>query len=659
MYRITIESILLVLGVITAILIALFVGLGLFGQFSNNIMLTIWVIIVILLLYWLVANRKKLIFDIRRQGVAILVLVILFCVFSGYFHHDIPRGRDDMAYISAAAKISESGSLSFEDIISRPYHPFRSIEGDEFTSQFLPGYSVFLASFYSFGGLTGLQVGNTLLLFLTLISIYFIVKNLTNNKTAFITVVLYSTLYTTLWFSRRTNSENLLIALLLLSGWLIIRGLKKKQAGYFAISAFVASLTILVRGEGLVYAGLGLLLNLFFTLKYWPRTWRMALATIIFFIAAVISGLLLLQYGRIFGGDYIEYALVNMTSALSYLWRFKLVFLGIAVFTIAGLWLRRAFRLAQKPILLRPYIISGVVAIFLLAELAVWLYSQNNDIVRWRYYKIQYVINNLWAYMLFPYFAVICWGFLKNAFRKEIFIITLLFIPSFIFLIEPSIAVDQPWFMRRFYGGFIPIMIIFAGIAIGKIIEGKKYAFNLIILLLVLNMSVSLPLLFFKDNNGVGKDLDEFAQKYTKDDLIILEPGWHWQQWGYAWHYLNDLTVLPNVDGFTVEEFTKLVNDYQNVYIVSSQKDDPYILFDQSDLEYLYDYSLRYQKLIPTAWANDYVEDNKDDLSLATLKRAWSGTPPRTFEDVRQTLYVFRLKQKNILTDRFSQIPNY
>ena len=659
MRRINLESILFTVVLLACLLIAGLTGLSVFSVFTKEIVGYLGLALFGLPLLWLIVSRRQTILTIQRKEILFLLVLILAVTLSGCYHHDIPDGRDDMGYIAAAAKITESHSLSFTDVISRPYHPFRDLGNDTFTSQFLPGYTSYLAGFYDFGGLHSLQVGNIVILLLTLVAMYYIVKNLADEKTAWLTIMLYFTAYTTLWFSRRTNSENLLILLLLFGSWALLRGLRERRAQYFAISAFALCLPLLVRGEGLAYAAIGIVINIILAIKYRPQTNRSRALTVLFFLAAFGSLWLLIRYGQLYGGDYISYTIKNMNGALGFLGRLKYAFLGLAALTGLLLLVRRQFQKTKRTLRLRPYVFGGLLLVAIGSEIAFWFWARSHQTVNWRWFKIQYVIDNFWAYMLIPYVLVAYLGIYKKYLAQRVYFLIAIFLPSLIFLVMPAIAVDQPWFMRRFYGGIIPLLFILAGVALGKLLAGKKYALNIIILFFILNLSVSLPILFYKDNQGVEPQLDAVAARFTKNDLILMQPGWHWQQWGYAWHYLYGLDVLPNVDGFSADEFVALIEKYPNVYIMSVDKENPYALVQATDLEYAFDFTLRYPTLIPTAWANEYVEDNKSKLSLAAMAQAWKGTPPRTFENVEQPLHVFRLKQKNILIDRFSQIPKF
>ena len=116
--------------------------------------------------------------ELNKTKIACFLIIIVFSLFIGYFHHDLPTGRDELSYIYAADRLSSSGSLKWDDYFTRPIHGVRNLYDDTFTSQFLPTYTSYLAVYNLLIGLDAMLWANVLLMLLALGVVYYLVKNL-------------------------------------------------------------------------------------------------------------------------------------------------------------------------------------------------------------------------------------------------------------------------------------------------------------------------------------------------------------------------------------------------------------------------------------------------------------------------------------------------
>lgn len=659
-----IESIITKKSIVLAIFINICIGLAIFGYFNKLAVYGLFSILLLSVISYLIYNLtiKKEKIKINKFEIIVISIILFVSILNGIFHHDLPRGRDDMGYIAAAIKLTESASLSFNDILSKPFHPFRDIGGNNFTSQFLPGYVTYLSIFYLVGGLKLLFWANPLLLFFTLWAIYFIAKNILNKKAGLIAILLFSSLYTTNWFIRRTNSENLLMFFIFIGILCILYSIQKKKLSYAFISLYLFSPTILVRGEAIAY-----LITLGIVVIYLIIKFRKQLKTILKYslgwLVLFLGNLYLLKaYADIYGSSYLEYTLNNAISSSKFIWQMNLVFL-IPLVIIAALLIiviplaykkyhskiKLIFTKRKKEYSLWQF--STLLLFLAVTVLEAWfLYSLSiNEYTNWKNFKIQYVLENFYFYALTPYLLIVLWGIYKTTYAKLIYIIIIFILsPSFIFLISPSIAVDQPWFMRRFYAVFIPLIILLATIVVTKHIQDKRKLFKFILLLLVVNLSVSLPISTFSENKGVTAQLAALAQDFSEKDLILMEPGWQWQQWAYALHYEYDLDILPNLDGFNNEEFNDLVKNHDNIYILSQNSINPYPGFYDDNLEYIKEWDLDYSYIKRTSWMNYYVDENMKSLEVKILRREQEGTPPREIVYSENKFYLYKVKNKSI-----------
>ncbi|MEW6407230.1 MAG: hypothetical protein AB1465_00880, partial [Patescibacteria group bacterium] len=231
--------------------LSLLLGLAFFGYFKKSLILVCIFLSFLLFLISILRQILKKQLQIKKIDLIIIVLLLLFSLFLSFFHHDLPRGRDDASYLVAAIKITESHSLAFSDKLTHTFTGFRNLDSDRFTSQFLPGYGTYLAVFYNLGGLTLLFWANSLLIFLSLSFIYFLSKNLGGRKTGIISLLFLGTFYTTFWFPRRLISENLFMMLFWSSIFLFFDGILQKKKESLVLGFIPMTLTLFVRGEAI------------------------------------------------------------------------------------------------------------------------------------------------------------------------------------------------------------------------------------------------------------------------------------------------------------------------------------------------------------------------------------------------------------------------
>jgi hypothetical protein len=658
-----IESIITKKSIAFVIFINICIGLAIFGYFNKLLvysLLFIFLFLTILyFIYKLVVKKDKI--KINKFEIVVILIMLFVSILNGLFHHDLPQGRDDMGYIAAAIKLTESESLSFNDILSKPFHPFRNIGDNNFTSQFLPGYVTYLGIFYLIGGLKLLFWANSLLLFFTLWAIYFIAKNILNKKAGLVFILLFSSLYTTNWFIRRTNSENLLMFFIFIGILCILYSFQKKKLSYALMSLYLFSPTILVRGESIAYLiTLGIIV-ICLLIKFKEQlkiTLKHSFLWVLLFFGNIY---LLKSYADVYGSNYLEYTLNNAISSSRFIWQMNILVLRpLVIFSILlVIILALAYKKYRNKIKIiftkqkKEYSLWEFFTILLFLSVAAlevsFLYFLNiNEYTNWKIFKMQYVLENFYFYLLIPYLLIALWGFYKTTYAKLIYIIIFILSPSFIFLISPSIAVDQPWFMRRFYAVFIPLVILLAAITIASYIQNKRKLFKFILLLLVINISVTLPISTFSENKGVTNQLTAFAKDFSEKDLILMEPGWQWQQWAYALHYEYNLDILPNLDGFNNEEFNDLIKTHDNVYILSENNINPYPGIYDDNLDFLREWDLNYTYVKRTSWMNYYIDDNMSNLEVKKLRDGQEGTPPRERVYSENKFYLYKVKNKNI-----------
>ena len=653
----TAESFFRRIFLVAVVFLNLTLGFAIFGYFKLNLIIfSLIFVFSTLILYFAFKTFIKEKIKISKFEILIIVIITFITLFNVLFYHDMPRGRDDMGYIAASAKIVETGSLSFDDPLTYPYHPFRNLEGDTFTSRFLPGYSTYLAIFFILFGAQSIFWANALLIFPSLLIIYFIGKELSNRKVGLISVLLMATFYTSFWFPRRTVSENLLMFLLLFGSWLTIYAFKKKKSGYLFLALPIFSFSILVRGEAIGYLVTFLLVLCFGLIKF-KKEIKSNLQFIIPGSILFFTNLYLFKsYGDLYGTGYIDYIIENASNALWFIWGLNyltLFFILLAViilFIIYYLYKNQFFIIKESKVnKFRNVIVLLFFLLFVIYEIFALYKLGGSEYVKWNFFDNQYVFFSFIKYYLIIYVGIFLYGVYKKYYSKTLYIIIFILSPALIFFKSPHIAPDHPWFMRRFYPVVIPLIIILSSIVLEKIFKDKKKIYTVVLILTIVNLSISVPIIAFKENQGVGNQLEDLSNDFSQTDLILMEPGWQWQQWGYALHYIYDMNVLPNVDEFKKNDFPELLKKYNKIYIISTKRYNIYPGYEDDNLEYLYEWKLKYSYLKRDAWLTYYIDHNREELEMTKLKEGLENIPPQEISATEETYYIFEVDDKTTL----------
>ncbi len=630
-------------------------GLAVLGIFHKWLVISFFVLFLlvsVLKIYYLYLFRRVKVVRFHRW---IFVLIIVVTLFNAFYHHDVPLSRDNAGYLTAGIMLARADKLHFYDIISRPFNPFREADlgEDVYTSQFLPGYNAFLGFWYDLGGLPLLFWGNLTLLFLFLICFYGAACNLGSRRIALFALLFLITFYAFLWFPRRTNSENLVVFLLWLSIWLFLRGFKQANLRRAFQSLLPISLIVLVRGEGLVYLAVFLFACLILGLK--KRKLLLARKSILLPLIWVPLVLALFFYYVDFyqGGYVFEHGLSLFYTITDFL---KAPFvLVVLVLVLAGLYVAYLFlkrSLAKKKRKFSHKLQLGLAFLLVLLVfvnlLVIYYYHSWKELFNWQIYRTQYVFIILGKYFLFPYLIIFILGLLgRGVFKKELLISLFLVSPSIIFFLDPFVGLDQPWFLRRFYPAAIPFLFILGALGLFNLGIKKKHRNLILVLLLIANLWVSWPIIFFSEYDGMGKQLSDFASRFEPDSLILMDPGWQWQQWGYTLHYIYGYNVVPKLDGFQDQEFGKLLASYDKIYVVSRK---PQNIFGHPDipddkLKYFFETQIYYPTIVRTCKITSHVVKNEDRVNAKKVLTIYRTALPRERDIEAYNLYVYQYQK--------------
>lgn len=682
--------------------LSLLLALASFGHFKKSLILLSIFLSFLLFLISILRQIFKKQLQTKKIDLAVVILILLFSLFLSFFHHDLPRGRDDASYLVAAIKLSESKSLTFSDKLTHTFTGFRNLGNDDFTSQFLPGYSTYLAVFYNLGGLTLLFWANSLLIFLSLSFIYFLSKNLGNQRTGIISLLFLGTFYTTFWFPRRLVSENLFMTLFWFSVFLFFEGLIQKRKEKLLLGLIPMTLTLFVRGEAIGFWLIYLVIILVHILcdrkkcrkiaktSFTSNTLNISNVGIYFSLILTTFNLIaFIYYLKIYNG--FSYFVSQFYSPFKF---FISLFALLSPFILTLLIVLILMFFWRKQILQKIFQFlkinfQKILFFLILTPIIVYeiiLFLQKN--LTWNFYQIQYGFKILTFYFIAFYCLFILFGLYHRLFKKTEFILTLLVFPSFLFLLRSQIALDLPWFLRHFYPVFIPFVFLMACLVLSRLLNQKFYnncgrnyyrKIKFVILLFVIvNILFSLPIIAFSENKNVQKQLQSLAKEFKKKDLIIMTPGWNWQKWAYSFHYVYHLNILPNLNLYpkrefkneikknkekldddtivlqlkkdyekkSFEEFKKLIKNFDNIYLLIEKEDVIIYPYRQENLEFVKEFRLKYKSLTSDPGNTKYVQQNAQNLDIQRLNAKIEEIPPRTKQTNDLILKLYKVKNK-------------
>lgn len=690
-----------------AFCLTLLLGLAVFGWFNKVSVIITIILFSIAFLAWIFLKKTKINFE--RTDLIVFGAIIIFSLIISFFHHGIPSGRDDASYMSAAIMLTKTSSLSFNDQLTHAYSGFRNLEGNVFTSQFLPGYIVYLAVYFLFGGINAMLWANCLLLILFLSLIYCLVKDLANKKTALFSLLLLGTFYTTFWFPKRLNSENLFMVFFWLGILLFVEGLKNKKIASLFFSLYSLLFCIFIRAEALLYFLIAIAVLLVILASKKLRTSYFGEKIELGWNSIVCAGITVISL--IFFGEYLQ-----KYNGLAYFYKqfydpwklfskvFLVLILVLALCLIIYYFLRKyAFDFSKKMIdyLMNnsQRIIFGIIVLgACLYEIALFLKGSN---LAWSFYQIQFNFKALGFYLILFYLAIILIGLYKKVFKKEELLLVLLCLPSLLFLFRSQIAIDQPWFMRRFYPIFLPfifILVSFVWFRFSNINSNLNgFVKKAIIILIAGNFLISLPIIFYRENYGMDNELNKFSQNFKANDLVVMNPGWSWQKWAYALHYLYNVNVVPRRELFSKKEFLveankfendldnddviiklktfldeksfetlrNLVKNYNNVYFINAKDDLIVYPYKNDNLELIKSFNFDYKSLSSDSLLIKYLKD-KDIPNKKVVERIYNTPPVMPVENIL-VLNLYKAFDKNNLflsersydADSISEFRNY
>lgn len=439
----------------------------------------------------LLAWKLVRLFPRDLQIAALIALVTALSV--GYTTEPtIFSGRDQGSIAEAAYRLATNTELAFStdasDSFFQIYGPgtalnfpgFAYTEEGYLITQFPLGYTAWLGSFVSLFGLSGLAIGNTLLLFLFLFFFYQLLRLFVHPYYAGAGLVLAATSFLPNWFAKISLTENLALFLFVFLAYSTILFLREgKFLSYIGI-LLSAGLLAFTRIEGFAVLFLALIL-----IAFHPHT--RSLFRTYPWKSVVIPGLL-------FSFFFLRDFFLNLPY-------YKMI--GKALFKFLRSFSDSA--LASGTVTSNSFGLGSVFFLYGFLTLAIV-----------GFFGILYLIKKKQWLILVPVFIAL---------------------PTFLYLFSPNITPDHPWMLRRYLFTLFPTLLFSAVMCIALLFSheqksvlldaprGKRFFFVSIIFfgLLLLQIPAWSTQFTYAENRGLYDQIEVFSQQFSPNDLILVD----------------------------------------------------------------------------------------------------------------------------------------
>jgi len=415
-------------------------------------------------------------------------LVVLFIIFFAIFivafaHESFLSGRDDGEYSNWAYYLAQHGTYRLKDtgipeaLMTAPVRPGITKPDLHF------GYISWLALHGAFLGIEGIKIGNFLPLIIGLLSLYFIGKKIGNKKAGIFTILMLSTSFVLIWYSRQTMTETFSLTLIWFAILSLLKAYQEDKSNLLVISLLSLGLFLFTRPEGMWIFTMLLVVIPFL---YLSQGKRWLLNKKILFVLAIIL-LFFFYYSFVIQPVYFSAILKGIE-----------IFIASPITKTADLF-RRTFEI-----------------------------STGEDISFISKHPTLYILNILGAYnMLLPILLsipVILKAFFSWRRQKNTLILLICFLvaPTFVFLFMVTLFHDHPWMLRRYLPTIFPLSCLLAALFLEKF--SGKFKYILLFLILADNLLISAPILTFAQFNGiVNSQIKNIAEVLPNEAIILGE----------------------------------------------------------------------------------------------------------------------------------------
>ncbi len=363
-----------------------------------------------------------------------LCLAFLVAIMTAVFHHVFFQGQFDTAfYNSDAYLIATTGGRDLHGGPEDSLLPgFTSVGENTVRADVMFGYSSLAAYFVLLGGYWAGPLVNVPLSFLTALSLYVVGRRLSSPVGALVGVAFYELSFVTLWLSRWTMTENASTAVFWFSAVIVLKLWHHWEASLLGPLAIALAFGALARPEGIFVAGFAVLVlvaNQWKILFAWvrkfsvtqPQKRRRIVAFSVLAAVGVVLAVLLPNLPA-------EYLKANWQNA-------RHVLTGRVI--------------ADAP------------------DVPTTGPSPN-----WGDYALRYQWDSSVAYGFHWLLLAGLLGFALGILRRRpVLIIASAALPYLAFVLMPPVTPFHPWFMRRLWIAFIPLVFLLGGGTLGAALE--------------------------------------------------------------------------------------------------------------------------------------------------------------------------------------------
>lgn len=440
-------------------------------------------------------------------------------------------GRDQGSIAEAAIELSESGRFGHAYPVTQTffslYGPGKALNFPGFfyendgslVSQFPKSYIAWVGMFHSSFGLGGLTIGNGVLLVLSFLSLFMLVRTLADEIAAMGATLIAATSFLPSWFAKFTLTENLGLFLFLALSLFVVLFFLNPRRSHFLSAVLTAILLAVTRIEGLPILALTLAL-LFLTkrgesfpfTRLIPVRWATLLTTAIVLLAD-------------FFGNMTRYVSIvkAVSRTVSESGSAPLGSTSLELFSdMASFW-----ELFSSYGLLLPLLL-GLVGIVILA-------IQRNRIA------------------LIP---------------------AVLALPTFLYLVDPNISADHPWMLRRLLFSVWPAMVISCSAGIhaltGDTADGKRKALVTAAVVCLAGIVPTASVFTFSENPALLEETHRLADTIGSDDLVLIDRTASGDPYAIIAGPLRFLYGKNAVYFFNSADYAKIpLRQYRHTYLLS------------------------------------------------------------------------------------------
>ena len=554
-------------------------------------------------------KNKRLYIKFNTAQIVLFVLSVAVISIIYFFHAEpFDGGRDPGCYALGAIQLVKTNSLFVDQKNYLTFPCYSSYNGKILPHPSL-AFTSYLAILYKYFSFNGIYMANYICLILFLWVAYLIFSKIEKNILGYVIFSMYYlSHYLTMWFVKFTYNEFLFLFFLWFSIYIMLLFIKERKIKYLLLAYIPLSLLPLVRIEGLLYivsVPMGVLLMSCSVNKFKE--------TVLMFIKSIpILLLLLIPF-------FLNMVLVYVSTSIA-----GIILLGSVIKNNVA-----------------PNIVESIKSTPEKIE-----YKNTFEA-----YMPFFLFNMSIYYHLIIPFVFFIYRFVTRKLNDNLIYVLIALLPGFGFLINPLIATDQPWFMRRFLPSVIPyIFLVFASYISNLIIKGRinKYLIYIACLLLIgMNLFYSSKIILFSENKSfleqmflVSKVIPPrsiifFPDNYSQDDYMA-------SRWATSLQIVYGIeTVVNNVNKNYM--YPQYLGSHNGIYIISSKNKDISNYFQDSSLMKIKEFDLKLKQLKPSCEILSYIRNENGSLDREKLESECRDIPPTTIDNKIYKMNIYKL----------------